>query len=88
MFPERAIERVLILTHVVVVVVVVVCRRRRQRRHRLRRRLLSRRSLRPPVPKQKVQTDNSRNSVLFAKTAVLGWAGGGTQRVNNLEKEV
>ena len=48
------------------------CRHRRRRRHRHRRRrlhrhrrrlralLLSRRSLRPPVLKQRAQTDNSR----------------------------
>ena len=60
------------------------CRRRRRRRRRLRRRLLlSRRSLRPPVLKQRAKTDNSRYPVHFAKVAVLGWAGGDSRSVNN-----
>ena len=52
-------------------------------RRRLGALLLSRRSLHPPVLKQRTQTDDSRYAVLFAKVAVLGWAGGDSRSVKN-----
>ena len=63
------------------------CRRRRRHRRALRALFLNRRSFRPPVLKQRTQTEKLPiTSALRAKVAVLGWTGGDSRNVNNLAR--